>query len=600
MLNADSKQLEALLEAFTKAEQRVQTVLLNTDADTVQELKIELNKKLDKVSLSLFEQSKKWAKSDLPMAYNEGVQKINGHSDRKLHQSEDVIVNSYIELSTKVQTATDNAKNIINNAIRQAEKSGYGATVGNVKEIIKETLSKENSSMIVEYSNGAKMPLDAYAQMLARTSRIESSNTGSFDRCRRLNIDLVRCTTMPGCCAYCRMYEGKVYSISGNDKRFPSLYDTALKKGYNIMHPNCRHEFIPFVEQMQSETELKQLITESNNFQPPSKNDIVIKKYNQDQATLRQWRNELNEYNRLKAKLGNDMPYSTLGAFRRAKRGNSKTYQSLNSDQLAQTKRKPKGSYKIIKEPKAYVNKTNFHAIETELKSFIKKVDVSKITSLDNLNATTATLKRISQQYGIEVAELKTTGRGSANASATYNVIELNYNHFNKKQIPGIVIGEKAKRDLAFYEGLKETDPKLYLQNKRKIDNYINKLREQINFKRWTFASESGKIEETVIHECGHLVHNQLFGLGPNGYSFRRDPTKTAKELEIAEKRRWTWQFEVYSKLKSTKDIHNLSYYCLENERECFAECFVAYDTGRELPKYVENFFNDLFGGKRK
>ena len=123
MLNADSKQLEALLEAFTKAEQRVQTVLLNTDADTVQELKIELNKKLDKVSLSLFEQSKKWAKSDLPMAYNEGVQKINGHNDRKLHQSEDVIVNSYIELSTKVQTATDNAKNIINNAIRQAEKA---------------------------------------------------------------------------------------------------------------------------------------------------------------------------------------------------------------------------------------------------------------------------------------------------------------------------------------------------------------------------------------------------------------------------------------------------------------------------------------------
>ena len=599
MLNADSKQLEALLEAFTKAEQRVQTVLLTTNADTVQELKIELNKNLDKISLSLMDQSKKWAKNDLPKAYNEGVEKVNGHGDRKLHESEDTIVNSYIELSTKVQTATDNAKALINNAIAEAEKTGYGATVDGVKSIIKDTLSKENASMTVKYSNGTQMPLDSYAQMLARTSRIESSNTGSFDRCKRLGIDLVRCTTMPGCCPYCRMYEGKVYSISGNDKRFPALYETALQKGYNIMHPNCRHEFIPFVEAMQGESELKQLIEDSNHFEKPGKNDVVIKKYNQDQATLRQWRNELNEYNRLKAKLGNDMPYSSLGAFRRGKRANSNTYKSIIGEELT-PKRKPKGSYKIIKEPKAYVNKKNFYEVQQALQAFIPSVDVSKISNLDNLNTVASTLDRITKKYGVHIKSLANTGRGSANASATYDGIILNHKYFNANHKPGKHFGSEYKERLESYKKYIEENPTIYKAFKKSYDKALKDYENKINFERFTYASESGKIADTVIHECGHIIHNQLFGLGPNGYHFRRDPNKTQKELEIAEKRRWNWQFEIVSRLKSSKDIQKISYYATENERECFAECFVAYETGRSLPDYVESFFNELFGGKRK
>lgn len=45
------------------------------------------------------------------------------------------------------------------------------------------------------------------------------------------------------------MYQGRVYSISGEDKRFPALYETALKHGYSLIHPNCRHEFIPYFKE---------------------------------------------------------------------------------------------------------------------------------------------------------------------------------------------------------------------------------------------------------------------------------------------------------------------------------------------------------------
>lgn len=605
MLNADSKELQRLLEAFTNAQQQVQTVLLTTSAGTVQELKIELNKRLDKVALSLTEQTKKWAEKDLKNAYTEGVVKIDGHNDKSLHQSEATISNSYIELSSRVQTATEGAKALINKAIAEAEKSKYGATVGGVRDIIKDTLSKENASMVIRYSNGAKMPLDAYASMLARTSRIESSNTGSFDRCKKLGIDLVRCTTMPGCCAYCRMYEGKVYSISGNDPRFPALYKTALQNGYNIMHPNCRHEFIPFVEQMQSPSEMETLIKNSNNFEPPSKDDIVIKKYNQDQATLRQWRNELNEFNSLKATLGNDMPYTTIGSFRRAKRANSPTYQSIHGSAIKTAspppKRKSKGSYKIIKEPEpklSYKEKANLVEVRQELSKFIKSVKIDSITHLQNANTVTKRLAELTNKYDIKIASIDTGVRGSANASAGYDDLHLNKAYFNASH-RGTDYKKRVQNNLNYYNAYKNGNERDYYRNKRKIDNGIKECEEQLKYERFTFASESGNIEDTVLHEVGHIVHNQIIGLGPNGYKFRSDPTKTAQQKAFAEKMRDTWTLDIFSRLKSSKDIYNVSYYATENERECFAECFVAYETGRELPSYVKSFFNKLIGGKK-
>jgi N-acetylneuraminic acid mutarotase len=51
------------------------------------------------------------------------------------------------------------------------------------------------------------------------------------------------------------------------------------------------------------------------------------KEYAQGQAKMRQWNAELVEYERMKAhykSLGEEPPYKTLGAFRRAKRAGSK------------------------------------------------------------------------------------------------------------------------------------------------------------------------------------------------------------------------------------------------------------------------------------
>ncbi len=123
-----------------------------------------------------------------------------------------------------------------------------------------------------------------------------------------------------------------MFSISGKDTRFPPLYGTgaSFEKGYNIMHPNCRHEFIPFVEQMQSPEKLKEIIKDSNDIKEYSKDDKMFDLYKRGQAQHRQWVDESKEYHSLKAKLGDDMPYKTLRDFRRARRQGSLQYKQLH------------------------------------------------------------------------------------------------------------------------------------------------------------------------------------------------------------------------------------------------------------------------------
>ncbi|MBR0189025.1 MAG: hypothetical protein IJQ23_01410 [Clostridia bacterium] len=334
----DSERLKKLIEAFKSAEEQVQTVLLNTKAESVEDYKFKVEKKLDKVSVSLMKESIEWAEKDLPKAYREGEKRTDtrlegSHAVAFGKLSDAAIETPYIELARHTQYANDYQKEIIDKAITEAEKEGYGATVEKVKNIIQDTLAKDNASMIVQYSNGTKMPLDKYAEMLARTSRIETANKGSFDRCRKLGIDLVRCTKVPNCCPYCQMYEDKVYSISGNDTRFPALYETALQRGYDIMHPNCRHEFIPFIEEFYTDEEMQELIKNSNHFEELSPDNRIFKTYNKNQALLRQWNEERHEFNKMQAEYkarGEEPPYTTLGGFRRARRAESTEYKKLH------------------------------------------------------------------------------------------------------------------------------------------------------------------------------------------------------------------------------------------------------------------------------
>jgi len=97
---------------------------------------------------------------------------------------------------------------------------------------------------------GKKWQLDVYSQMLARTKQAQAHNAGLANRILENGIDLVKITTHANSCPLCRPWQGKVVSLTGATKGYPTLAD-AENDGGHIFKPNCRHSYDIFIKELQ-------------------------------------------------------------------------------------------------------------------------------------------------------------------------------------------------------------------------------------------------------------------------------------------------------------------------------------------------------------
>lgn len=101
-------------------------------------------------------------------------------------------------------------------------------------------------------AGGKRWTLSGYCSMVARTSAMRSTNLGEVfadDSC-----DLYYIVPHAGSCPLCAKYEGKVYSRSGNNPKYPPLASVFKKidpngtndldNTYLTIHPNCRHKIV--------------------------------------------------------------------------------------------------------------------------------------------------------------------------------------------------------------------------------------------------------------------------------------------------------------------------------------------------------------------
>lgn len=89
-------------------------------------------------------------------------------------------------------------------------------------------------------SAGRNWRLNTYAEMVTRTNAARAHNEAVKQLAKEAGIDLVRVTTSASACAeICTQYQGRIYSISGTDRRYPQLMRTPP------FHPNCVHRLDP-------------------------------------------------------------------------------------------------------------------------------------------------------------------------------------------------------------------------------------------------------------------------------------------------------------------------------------------------------------------
>ena len=337
----DFKSVKELQAHYEKVEKDITTLLtMDASARTAAELNKQLQVALTAAFSYLSKVNKSFVQDELAVAFAEGKESVR--APQKLTEKEVATMlekqgykyaknglshDTYVELYQATQSAGFGLKKRVNKIIEGLHETGDDS-VYNVQQAILKDLQR-NGILTVEYSNGAKQTLHAYAAMAARSARIESANIGAIGRALQAGTDLVKMTIMPQCCKLCGAYQGKVYSISGEDKRFPALFKTVLRSGYALPHPNCRHEFIPYFEEIESPEDVQKSIRDSK-IEYDKNGDLIdvrfqkdIKAYAAWQAGNRQLNHEALEFQKMQAHYGEDSPYKTLGAFRRARRSDN-------------------------------------------------------------------------------------------------------------------------------------------------------------------------------------------------------------------------------------------------------------------------------------
>jgi len=218
----------------------------------------------------------------------------------------------------------------IKDGVQKAVEDAIGlklSTNETLRECKKNVLKNfaERGITAVRTKNGRYIRLDAYADMVARSTVREVTNTATIKQVQELGYDLVRMSEHPGACPICQKYEGRVYSISGKDKRFPKL-DVAFNNGYANIHPRCRHVLTPYIEAF---NDVEKDTKNSNRpFVEPNKSDKQVQAYYQNQREKAKLRNDRLQWEKYRTVLGNEAP-KTLAGFRRMKKANSGNYKEM-------------------------------------------------------------------------------------------------------------------------------------------------------------------------------------------------------------------------------------------------------------------------------
>jgi hypothetical protein len=334
--------VQALINIYAKAKQElIDTIAKKEAVGTLTWYQKSLLSQVNEQLQILDKQAKDWVNETIPANYQKGISEVNGSIEAVgisvsttatfagLHTEAVKVIsaNTYADLSN----ANMFVGRAVQDAVRQAgidavsQKISQGQTVKQCKQLLLNNLIEQGINGIKD-KRGRLIPIDSYASMVARSTTREATNKATLNQMTELGYDLVKMSSHATTCSVCAALQGRVYSISGNDKRYPRL-SIAYSGSHANIHPNCRHVLVPYIEELAEDAE-KDRSFSNRSFDIDPRSKAEIDRYNNEQAKRRKLRQDRNEFEDYKLALPESAPKSFSG-FQAMKRANSSSYQKL-------------------------------------------------------------------------------------------------------------------------------------------------------------------------------------------------------------------------------------------------------------------------------
>ena len=359
MSRKQSQATQNLIQLYKKAREKLYRLIVDTDSVGLKKYYNTILQQVNKELKKLQKATDSFIATELPKAYREELESIYAkfekqglymsrsymfaqlHRDAVYEAAREMqyqIADGIARVGRQIQRYLDTARD---EALRTAgmEEAGNmfasGRTPTDMWQALIQKLENEGF-LTVQYGDqpgGYQVRLDAYASMVARSTTRELTNTAQLNTAQQWGYDLVFVPEHYPTCELCAPLQGRVFSVSGKDKRFPYLYDLpGFRDGYRNFHPNCRHVIVVTVESLWTPEQREKYLADAKkplNVDVRGEEERAL--YNEQQRKNRQARQTLYQYERYKAVLGKDAPKS-LAAFKRLKKSDGENWKFMQLD----------------------------------------------------------------------------------------------------------------------------------------------------------------------------------------------------------------------------------------------------------------------------
>ena len=252
-------EINRLVRFYEQAEReildRINRALLRANKT---EYLVQMKREIEAILQQLREGNRTWCTEAIPRVYSEGLKNADamlkdvGTSTSAafgaIHQQAAQVLaeNAFQRFEDVAQVIGRQAEGIYRDL---ALESVRGTVVG--YETWKQVANKYREQLAERGVTGFKdrsgriWNMRTYTEMVARTTTQQAHTEGTLNRLSEQDHDLIIVSRHRGACPLCTPWEGKILSISGKTKGYPTFEEA---KAAGLMHPNCRHTVSLYID----------------------------------------------------------------------------------------------------------------------------------------------------------------------------------------------------------------------------------------------------------------------------------------------------------------------------------------------------------------